>query len=76
MTSTVVAAIAGLGIHVFAFGGLWLRLRSQARQQRLHRRYVVDLARVLPSGSRIDDLHGGGRRTRLTIGPTSKDTDD
>ncbi|MFQ6331481.1 hypothetical protein ACLMAL_35890 [Nocardia sp. CWNU-33] len=42
MTSIVATAITALGIHVFAFGGLWLRLRWQAKQQHVHRRYVVD----------------------------------
>ncbi|WP_157110868.1 hypothetical protein [Nocardia anaemiae] len=76
MTPIVAAVITALGIHGIAFGGLWIRLRWQTKQQRVHRRYIVALAHSLPRGSRIDDLHGNGRRTRLTIGSTSKETDD
>lgn len=59
-------------VHVLTLVGLWLRLRWRTRQQRVHRGYLLDLIRALPLGSCLDDDHGGGRRTRLIIGPDTE----
>lgn len=68
MTLTVTEVAGTLGIHAIALCGLWLRLRWRAEQQRGHHRYMVAMVRLLPTGSRIDDLHDGGQRTRFTVG--------
>lgn len=68
MNPTTAVLVISLGIHVLAVGGLWLRLRWRAEQQRVHRGYLIALVRALPEGSRVDDVHGDGRRTRLILG--------
>lgn len=74
MTPTTAAMIAAPAIETIALIGLWLRLRWRTEQQRGHRRYIVALAKVLPCGSSIRDLHGEGRSTQLTIGSTSEES--
>ncbi len=68
MTLTITEVVVTLGIHAVALCGLWLRLRWRVEQQRGHHRYMVTLARFLPADSRVDDIHGDGQRTQLTIG--------
>ncbi|WP_280273556.1 hypothetical protein [Nocardia wallacei] len=73
MTITVML-VTTVAIHVLGTVGLWLRLRFSAEQQRGHRRYMIAIARALPVGSRVDDRHGDGRRTQLTIGAAEGDS--
>ncbi len=72
MTLIDAAVVTTLGIQLLTLGGLWLRLRWQAKHQKGHRSYIESLARILPAGSRIDDLHDAGRRTHLMIGPATE----
>jgi hypothetical protein len=61
-----IAAIVG---HVSALLGLWLRLRSRARQAEAHRRLVVEVLGALPVGGRIDDCGADGSRLTVTAAP-------
>jgi hypothetical protein len=61
MTVTVVC-------ETMAVIGLWLRLRWKTALLQAHQLYMVELARSLPIGSRIEENRGDGMRTSLTVG--------
>ncbi|MDH6132497.1 hypothetical protein P3T37_001882 [Kitasatospora sp. MAA4] len=64
-----VVAVTGLAARVAAVLCQYLRLRWRVRQEHAHREYVEALARSLPRGSRLVEVHPDGSELRLTIPP-------
>lgn len=70
--TTVVWLVTTLAAPGFGLLALWLRLRWRATQEQVHRQYVVAIARALPDGSQIDEVHPDGTRLRLAIAPARR----
>ena len=71
--SPIITTVAWLATMIAAYGcgllALWLRLRWRARQEQVHRQYVVAIARALPAGSQIEEGDTDGRWLRLALAP-------
>ncbi|MGH3813238.1 MAG: hypothetical protein ACRDUV_12380 [Pseudonocardiaceae bacterium] len=71
--SPIITTVAWPATLIAAHGcgllGPWLRLRWRARQEQVHRRYVVTIAQALPAGSQIDEGDTDGRWLKLAIAP-------
>ena len=63
----VLTLLTGLALRGMALAALFLRLRWEVRQQQLHCRYLVALARTLPRGSWLDEIRPDGSELHLVI---------
>ncbi|MEV6562302.1 hypothetical protein AB0M22_41725 [Nocardia sp. NPDC051756] len=74
--SPIVAGLTAILVgHILTFFGLWLRLRWRVAQHHVRHRYMIELASILPEGSRIDEQDSDGQRTRMSVGSTAAERD-
>lgn len=67
MYTVIGTAVAALIVQGFALLALRMRLRSQLRRTLAHHHYLLDIARTLPRGSRLDERADDGSVWHLTI---------
>jgi hypothetical protein len=68
-----VAAGSALAGQALALLGLGLRLRSQARRDREHRRFVAGLTQSLPPGSHLHGWRDDGANLTVVVAPGRDD---
>jgi hypothetical protein len=63
----VLTALIGVAMRGIAVAELLARLWWQERQRRADRSYLMELARALPRGCRVDELRADGSELHLVI---------
>jgi hypothetical protein len=67
MLSVIGTGAVAVIVQGCALAALRMRLHGQQRRALAHHRYLLDLARTLPRGSRLDERGGDGSVLHLVI---------
>lgn len=68
MNSLTAATFVTLACGALVLLGLWIRLRSRTAQHRIRGHHVLELARVLPPGSQMQESFSDGTNVRIMLG--------
>jgi hypothetical protein len=72
VTVPTLTALAGVAIRAITYAELTAKLRWQERQQRASHRALIEVARVLPPDSRLEELRADGGSLHLETARTAE----